>query len=84
MLTLVVGSTGQLGTAVVRKLAARGKPVRALVRPTSNYQHLTGGVVELAFGDLRDRASLIAACESVDTVIATANAAVPRERGDTF
>ena len=40
VLTLVVGSTGQLGAAVVRKLVERGAPVRALARTTSSYRHL--------------------------------------------
>lgn len=83
-MTLVVGATGQLGTAVVRKLVERGMPVRALVRRTSSYEHLKSDFVELVFGDLRDRSSLNAPCENVDAVIATANAAVPRERGDSF
>ena len=33
--TLVVGATGQLGLAVVKKLLANGMPVRAMVRNTS-------------------------------------------------
>ena len=58
---LVVGATGQLGTAVVSKLVERGTSVRGLARPTSGYQHLECEGVELAFGDLRDEASLFAA-----------------------
>ena len=80
---LIVGATGQLGTALVRKLTQRGRPVRILVRPTSQYQRLQGSGVELAFGDLRSAESLEAACRGVTTVFATANAVVPR-RGDTF
>ena len=81
---LVVGATGQLGAAVVRKLVEKGSPVRALARATSSYQHLERPGVELVFGDLRDAASLFAACENVETVIATANAAVPSQSGDSF
>ena len=73
---LVVGATGQLGAAVVRKLVERGIPVRGLARTTSSYQHLEREGVELAFGDLRDEASLFAACENVDKVIATANGSI--------
>ncbi len=80
---LVVGATGQLGTALVRKLTHRGRQVRILVRPTSHYQHLQGSGVELAFGDLKSPESLDAACRGATTVFATANAVVPR-RGDTF
>jgi uncharacterized protein YbjT (DUF2867 family) len=80
---LVVGATGQLGTALVRKLSRSGRPVRAFVRPTARYQHLQGPGVELAFGDLRSAESVAAACREVTTVLATASAVVPRS-GDTF
>lgn len=81
---MVVGATGQLGTVVVRKLVRQGMPVRALVRQTSQYQHLQTDGVELAFGDLRDPASIDGACQDVDVVIATANGAMPTQKGDTF
>jgi NADH dehydrogenase len=84
MRVLVVGATGQLGTAVVRRLANDKTPVRAFVRRTSSYSHLSNDGVELAFGDLRDPASLRSACQNVDIVIATANTAIPREKTDTF
>jgi NADH dehydrogenase len=76
-MNLVVGATGQLGTAVVRKLAAARQPVRAFVRRTSRYHHLEVDGVELAFGDLRDPASIDVACQGADVVIATANTVVP-------
>jgi Predicted nucleoside-diphosphate-sugar epimerases len=63
---------------VVRRLAAQGQKVRAFVRPTSNAQHLRIDNVELAFGDLRDAASVDAACKGVDVIIATANTVAPR------
>ncbi len=75
---LVVGATGQLGTAVVLQLAASGRQVRAFVRPTSPRDALDASGAELAFGDLRDAGSLEAACRGVETVVATANAVVPR------
>jgi uncharacterized protein YbjT (DUF2867 family) len=78
---LVVGATGQLGTAVVRKLVDQEKSVRALVRRTASYEHLDGPGIELAFGDLRDGASLEAACQGVRTVIATATAIAPGAGG---
>jgi uncharacterized protein YbjT (DUF2867 family) len=80
---LVVGATGQLGTAVVRRLAATRQPVRAFVRPTSAHGHLAGPNIEIAYGDLRDPAQVSAACAGVTAVIATANAVI-RRRGDTF
>lgn len=76
---LVVGATGQLGTAVIDRLAATGRSVRAFVRPGSPRDFSADGV-ELAFGDLRDVESLVAACRGIATVVATANAVVPRGR----
>jgi uncharacterized protein YbjT (DUF2867 family) len=77
---LVVGATGQLGTAVVDRLRAAGQRVRALVRPASPRQFASEGV-ELAFGDLRELESLVAACQGMETVVSTANAVVPRDKG---
>lgn len=79
-LVLVVGATGQLGTAVVRKLVARKKQVRALVRPGSDQAHLHAEGVELVVGDLRERTSLDHACRGATEVIATANVVIPRGR----
>jgi uncharacterized protein YbjT (DUF2867 family) len=77
---LVVGATGQLGTAVIDRLVGMGRSVRALVRPGSPREFPANGV-ELAFGDLRDQESLAAACRGVATVVATANVVVPRSAG---
>jgi uncharacterized protein YbjT (DUF2867 family) len=64
---LVVSGSGQLGTVLVRQLVAAGKPVRAFVRPMSQYQHLVGSGAELAFGDLRDAGIVRAAMAGADT-----------------
>jgi uncharacterized protein YbjT (DUF2867 family) len=76
---LVVGATGQLGTAVLRRLERENAPTRprALVRPSSP-RSFEADSVELAFGDLRDSASIVAACRGVESVVATANVVVPR------
>jgi uncharacterized protein YbjT (DUF2867 family) len=77
---LVVGATGQLGTTVVRRLAAAGQQVRAFARPTSDTQFLRIPNVELTYGDLRDAESVDSACAGSDVIIATANTVAPRER----
>jgi uncharacterized protein YbjT (DUF2867 family) len=74
---LVVGATGQLGTAVVRRLAASGQSVRAFVRKGSRHEHLRAMGAELAFGDLREPDSIDAACRGARVVVSTANAVVP-------
>lgn len=72
---LVAGATGQLGSLVTRRLLARGEVVRILVRPGSNFQPLVDLGAQPVFGDLKDPASLAAACEGVDVVVTTANSA---------
>ena len=72
-LALVTGSSGFVGSAVVRELLSDGFAVRALIRPTSPLTNLAGLDVELATGDLLDEDSLRTAlrgCEFVFHVAA--------------
>jgi uncharacterized protein YbjT (DUF2867 family) len=79
---LVVGASGMLGGKIAQRLLERGE-VRALVRDHASVASLTAAGVEAVDGDLKDPASVRAACEGVSTVVTTANAA---QRGgeDTF
>ncbi len=73
---LVVGATGLLGGEICRQLAAKGLPVRALVRATSDpakVDALKSLGASVVVGDLRVPASLHAACQGVSTVITTAS-----------
>ncbi len=70
---LVVGATGRLGGIISLRLLAEGRPTRVLVRQDSNYQALVEDGALPVFGDLKDRASLDAACQGIDTLITTAN-----------
>jgi uncharacterized protein YbjT (DUF2867 family) len=75
-MNLVIGATGMVGGEVCRLLASEGKPVRGLVRATSDQakvDRLNELGVELVKGDLRDRASLDKACQGVKAVISTAS-----------
>ncbi len=76
---LVVGATGVLGGMITQQLLEKGKSVRILVRPHSNYQPLVEAGVSLVIGDLKDRASLHEACAGIETVI---NAASSLQDGD--
>jgi len=86
-MVLVVGATGLVGNEVCLRLLGRGERVRALVRPTSStdkLEALRSAGVELAVGDLKDPASLAAACGGVDAVISTASSTLTRQPGDSI
>jgi NADH dehydrogenase len=84
---LVAGATGVLGSEIVRRLLARGHPVRALVRATSDpakVARLEADGVEIARGDLKDRISLDAACRGVQAAISTVSIILTAQPGDSF
>ena len=84
---LVAGSTGVLGSEICRRLRAGAKPVRALVRPSSQpekVEQLRQLGCQIAVGDLKDRASLDAACRGVTAVISTVTAVTTAKPGDSF
>jgi uncharacterized protein YbjT (DUF2867 family) len=69
---LMVGATGDLGGRAVRALLARGKSVRALVRPGSDASRLPQERVQVVRGDMLDPASLRPAMDGVSAVVSTA------------
>jgi len=73
---LLCGGTGMLGGEVARRLAARGVPVRALVRPATDAAALESLGITAVRGDMRDRPSLDPAVAGVTTVISTVTAMV--------
>ena len=80
---LVVGATGFLGGQVVDALLARGKSVRALVRPGSDAATLESKGVEIARGDMLDVDSLVRAMIGADAVITTAAGYTKRNKNAT-
>ena len=67
-MVLLVGSTGMVGTEVCRLLAEQKSGFRALVRKDSDAGKvavLQSLGAELVVGDLKDPASLAAACADV-------------------
>lgn len=84
---LVAGATGVLGGLVCQRLRERGEAVRGLVRTTSTAEkvdRLRAQGVEIAEGDLRDPASLAAACRGANTVISTVSIIGTARPGDSF
>src|SRR5687767_2477203 len=84
---LVAGATGVLGSRVVQQLRAAGKPVRALVRSTSDAEKVAAlqqAGAEIATGDLKDRHSLAAAIRGVEAVISTVTTILTSQPGDSF
>lgn len=83
----VIGATGIVGGVITRRLLEQGKEVRILVRSNSPSEQLAQegratsaeALIEAGaqpvYGDLRDRTSLDAALEGIETVISTANSA---------
>ena len=87
MRVLVTGATGLVGGAVVHELQARGLSVRALARASSEPAHLEAlraRGVEVAEGDVLDRAAVERALEGCRAVVHSAGLArlggVARER----
>jgi uncharacterized protein YbjT (DUF2867 family) len=84
---LVVGSTGVLGSEICRRLTAASKPVRGLVRSTSDPEKVAGLKaigVETLLGDLRDPDSLAEACQGMEAVITTATSITSIQPGDSI
>jgi uncharacterized protein YbjT (DUF2867 family) len=75
MKILVIGGTGQVGSAVVKELSKRGADLRLLVRKQDSSQ--TQGV-EVAIGDLLDPPAVSKAMQGVDKLYLL-NAVAPDE-----
>jgi len=70
---LVSGGTGTLGSAIVRRLIESGRPARVMTRNRARAAPLAALGADVAIADLRDVATLRAACRGVTHVITTAN-----------
>src|SRR5215211_7601119 len=84
---LVVGATGILGLQIVSRLAGAGRPVRALVRESSDpakVATLREAGAEIALADLKQPESLARACAGVKNLILTASSTLSRIEGDSI
>ncbi|CAN5755051.1 SDR family oxidoreductase [soil metagenome] len=70
---LVAGANGQLGSVIVRKLAAAGIPVRALGRNALKLEACKASGVEVVPVDLMNLAALTEACRGAGQIVSTAN-----------
>ena len=77
---LIVGASGVLGKATLKRLLAAGHRVRVLTRDPKRVPSITGDGMEVVQGDLVDRVSLARACDGVDRVFATAHGVFGRGR----
>jgi NADH dehydrogenase len=67
---LIAGGTGFVGSAIVRELAKRGKPVAALTRnPESALGRFPGLDVQLRKGDVTEPASLRGALPGIEAIV---------------
>ena len=66
---LLAGGTGRLGTVLATRLTGHGLAVRVLTRDPARAGHLAAQGVEVATGDVRDRASLAPAVEGAGVVV---------------
>lgn len=80
---LVTGGTGFVGSHLVRRLAKEKIKTRCLVRRTSDIERLKQLGMEIAYGDVTDKASLENAVKGVETVIHLVGIIV-EHRGATF
>lgn len=85
MTVLVTGATGFLGSHIAEILANSGQQVRALVRRSSDTSFLSKlKNVELCFGAVEDRESMLRAAQGVDAMVHSAGLVKARSSGDFF
>ena len=73
---LVTGATGTVGSEVVRQLAARGVPVRALIQHRDQVETVKAPGVELVPGDLANGEALDVSFLDVDGLFLTSSPAL--------
>jgi len=65
---LLTGSTGYLGRHLAARLAARGRPLRALVRVGTDLKRIPRDIEDVVWGGLDDPAALARATHAIDTI----------------
>lgn len=67
-MNLVTGASGFIGSAVVRRLLARGQKVRCYVEPGAKLDNLDGLDVDIVTGDVNDREAIARALDGCHTL----------------
>jgi uncharacterized protein YbjT (DUF2867 family) len=85
-MVLVVGSTGELGSRITKRLAKAGRPVTALVRSASSdkAKALQAAGAKTVVGDIKNPKDVANAMQGIETVIATASSTLSRQEGDSI
>jgi len=81
---LVTGATGFIGRHLVKRLVEEGRPVKCLVRETSDTQSLVGLGIEIFFGDITDPGSVENAIKDVDLIFHLAGEVYPKRSMNYF
>ncbi len=71
---MVFGAAGSLGAAIVRRLSAEGRTVRAVVRDTGRAKQVLPESVEVVVGDALNGDNVQALCKDAGTVYNCVNA----------
>lgn len=79
---LITGATGTIGGHVLRLLASRGEPVRAMTRDPANLNPPAGSAIDVVRADFDDPASLARAAAGVRTVFLVTVPGSPTPRHD--
>lgn len=69
MRVLVAGSTGYLGSRIVREVKDRGHYVRALARDPARLEPIRDAVDDVFTADATDRKALTGCCDGIDAVV---------------
>jgi 2-alkyl-3-oxoalkanoate reductase len=80
----VTGATGFIGSRLVARLLARGRPVRALARSAEAAKQLAAAGIEPVVGSLEDIDSLNRLTEGIEAVIHLAGLVKARNRAEFF
>jgi len=80
---LLTGASGTLGKEIAKQLLQSKKEFRCLVRPTSKTDELEKLGVNLSYGDVTDRTSLVEAMGNVENVISTHSLGI-QKKGITY